>query len=105
MADAHLAPHLFKRARGVPLKDHEHAWSVAIFESERPHLTTFVREKLLPLLDDAECRRVLIRAPVKSGKREFAEYLAQRDYSTHPGRIHAFISAAMNMCARIVAGA
>jgi len=93
MADAHLAPHLFKRARVVPLKDHEHAWSVANFESERPHLTNFVREKLLPLLDDAECRRVLIRAPVKSGKREFAEYLAQRDYSTHLGRVHAFLSA------------
>lgn len=74
-------------------KDHEHAWSVAVFESERVHLTTFVRENLLPLLEREECRRVLIRAPVKSGKREFAEYLAQRDHSIHSGRVHAFLSA------------
>ena len=93
MADEHLAPHPLKRARGVPLKNDEHVWSVADFEFERPHLTSFVREKLLPLLDDAECRRVLIRAPVKSGKREFAEYLAQRDYPGHAGRVHAFLSA------------
>ena len=88
------APRILRRPRIVPQKkDHEHAWSVAVFESERPHLTTFVRENLLPLLEDEECRRVLIRAPVKSGKREFAEYLAQRDHSIHSGRVHAFLSA------------
>jgi len=88
------APRILRRPRIVPQKkDHQHAWSVAVFESERPHLTTFVRENLLPLLDDEECSRVLIRAPVKSGKREFAEYLAQRDHSIHSGRVHAFLSA------------
>ena len=88
------APRILRRPRIVPQKkDHQHAWSVAVFESERPHLTTFVRENLLSLLDDEECSRVLIRAPVKSGKREFAEYLAQRDHSIHSGRVHAFLSA------------
>jgi len=74
-------------------KDAEHAWSVADFEIERPHLTNFVRERLLNLLDDEVCRRVLIRAPVKSGKREIVEYIAQRDHSYAPRRVHAFLSA------------
>ena len=58
----------------VKKKDAEHAWSVADFEMERPHLTMFVREKLLVLLDNDVCRRVFIRAPVKSGKREIVEW-------------------------------
>ena len=88
------AHQLIRRPRRIVVKkDHEHAWSVADFEMLRPHLTTFVREKLLRLLDDEECRRVLIRAPVKSGKREFVEYLAQRDHSVHSRRVHAFLSA------------
>ena len=74
-------------------KDSEHAWSVAEFEAERPHLTSFVRERLLEFLDEELCRRVLIRAPVKSGKREIVEYIAQRDYSHAPRRVHAFLSA------------
>jgi hypothetical protein len=74
-------------------KDHRSAWSVADFEKERPHLTEFVRNNLLPLLNNDECLRVLIRAPVKSGKREMVEYLAVRDYAVHPHRVHAFISA------------
>jgi hypothetical protein len=74
-------------------KDSEHAWSVAEFEAERQHLTSFVRENLLQWLDDEFCRRVLIRAPVKSGKREIVEYIAQRDHSHMPRRVHAFLSA------------
>ena len=74
-------------------KDGQHAWSVADFELARPHLTTFVRDELLHLLNDEMCRRVLIRAPVKSGKREIVEYIAQRDYCFHPHRVHAFLSA------------
>jgi hypothetical protein len=74
-------------------KDSEHTWSVADFEMQRPHLTMFVREKLLVLLDNDICRRVLIRAPVKSGKREIVEYIAQRDHSHAPCRVHAFLSA------------
>jgi len=74
-------------------KSAENAWSVDDFELARPHLATFIREKILPLLNDEICRRILIRAPVKSGKREMVEYIAQRDYSVHPLRVHAFISA------------
>jgi len=74
-------------------KDGQHAWSVADFELARPHLAAFIREKILPLLNDEMCLRILIRAPVKSGKREMVEYIAQRDYSVHSLRVHAFISA------------
>lgn len=74
-------------------KDSTNAWSVATFESERTHLTNFVRENVLVWQDDPECRRMLIRAPVKSGKREIVEYIAVRDISPHPQRMHVFISA------------
>lgn len=74
-------------------KDSLNAWSVAIFESERAHLINFVREKVLVWQDDPECRRMLIRAPVKSGKREIVEYIAVRDISHPPRRMHVFISA------------
>lgn len=77
----------------LPRKDSSHAWSVADFEAQRPELTVFVREELIPLLDHPECLRILVRAPVKSGKREIAEYVAMRDHSHHPHRVHVFISA------------
>lgn len=77
----------------IPRKDSRHAWSVADFESQRPNLTLFVRNSMLPLLDDPDCHRILIRAPVKSGKREIVEYVAVRDHSHNPHRIHVFISA------------
>ena len=69
-------------------------WSVAVFEEQRVHLTHFVRNKILPLLEDhEECRRIVIRAPVKSGKREICEYIAMRDECARPTRLHAFLSA------------
>ncbi len=77
----------------VPPKNAHNAWSVADFESHRAHLTLFVREKVVKWQDDPECRRMLIHAPVKSGKREMVEYIAVRDISPHPRRIHVLISA------------
>lgn len=77
----------------APLKDGTHSWSVADFEMWRSLLTTFLQTRILPLLDADECRRILIRAPVKSGKREMVEYLAVRDHAQSPHRVHAFISA------------
>ncbi len=74
-----------------PKKDHENAWSVANFESERPHMVTFIRENLIPYLDDEECRRIGVRAPVKSGKREIVEYLAQRDKTNNPIHLLPFL--------------
>lgn len=68
-------------------------WTVAQFENYRPHMVKFVIEKLVPLLDDPLCRRVVIRAPVKSGKREIVEYMAKRDESHTSPRVHAFLSA------------
>jgi hypothetical protein len=66
-------------------------WSVAVFEREREHLTRFVRENICPLIEN-DVKRVLVRAPVKSGKREMVEYLAMRDKNTTKRRVHAFIS-------------
>ena len=66
-------------------------WSVAVFEREREHLTRFVRENISPLIEN-DVKRVLVRAPVKSGKREMDEYLAMRDKNTTKKRSHAFIS-------------
>lgn len=68
-------------------------WSVATFEEQRPHLTRFIRDKVIPLLEDDECRRIVIRAPVKSGKREMVEYVAMRDLVHGSKRVHAFLSA------------
>ena len=77
----------------IPKKDSNVQWSVSNFETERPHLTSFVREKILSPLDNDDCSRILIRAPVKSGKREIVEYISMRDQSRKPHRIHVFISA------------
>lgn len=68
-------------------------WSVAVFESLRPHMTNFVRQAILPHLEDFEVRRIVVRAPVKSGKREMVEYIAMRDSVGVTTRSHAFISA------------
>jgi len=67
-------------------------WSIAQFEQNRPHMTDFVRNKMVPIIEDGECRPLVIRAPVKSGKREIAEYTAMRDESVSPLRRHALIT-------------
>ena len=67
-------------------------WSVSEFESNRKHLTDFVRDTICPLIEK-KVMRILIRAPVKSGKREIVEYIAMRDLNTREKRVHAFISA------------
>ena len=71
----------------------ERGWSISRFERERVDLTNFLKREICPLLDSDECRRVLIEAPVKSGKRQMCEYLAMRDMAHSSGREHAFISA------------
>jgi hypothetical protein len=74
-------------------KDSKHGYSVSDFERERRSLTDFLKTRILPLLDADECHRILICAPVKSGKREMIEYLAVRDQASSPRRVHAFVSA------------
>ena len=76
-----------------PKKDGKNGWGVAQFEEHRIHLTNFVKEQIQPAIDDDMCRRILIRAPVKSGKREQVEYIAIRDSAKNPRRVHAFVSA------------
>jgi len=68
-------------------------WSVADFERIRLHLTLFVRSEVIPLIEDAVCRRILIDAPVKCGKKDMVEYIAMRDFVHNPKRVHAFVSA------------
>jgi len=77
----------------VPRKDSKNGWSVSQFETYRPRLTEFLNTKVRKFIDSSECRRILIEAPVKSGKREMVEYLAMRDEAHNPTRVHAFISA------------
>jgi hypothetical protein len=69
-------------------------WSVDQFEEFRPHMTSFVRSKIVPLLnqhDSSSVSRVLIHGQVKVGKREIVEYIAVRD-SINQFRTHVFIS-------------
>jgi hypothetical protein len=76
-----------------PLTEPKKPWSVADFEKHRAHSVQFVKREILPLLE-RRCRRIIIRAPVKSGKRELAEYIAMRDKQDEPTRrVHIFASA------------
>jgi hypothetical protein len=67
-------------------------WSVDQFETFRDHLTKFCRDKIKQYVASTHVRRILIHAPVKSGKREIVEYLSMRDASDKPKRKHVFIS-------------
>jgi hypothetical protein len=68
-------------------------WSIAQFEKSRSHMAEWVVNTLCPRMDYGEWRRVVIRAPVKSGKREIVEYMAKRDDSATSTRVHCFLSA------------
>ena len=71
----------------------EKPWSISDFRAQRPHLVNFCDTQIVPHTRRTMCSRILIRAPVKSGKREIAEYLALLD-QTSPNRIvHVFLSA------------
>ena len=75
-----------------PKKDDKHPWTREQFEEQRPELTAFLRSEVLVHLD-AGIRKLLIFAPVKSGKREMVEYAAKRDQQEYPNRVHIFITA------------
>jgi len=68
-------------------------WSVADFERFRIHLTLFVKSEVIPLIEDDLCRRILLDAPVKCGKKDIVEYIAMRDSVHSPTREHVFVSA------------
>lgn len=73
--------------------EYKKPWPIHAFETFRDHLVNFLKTYLLVLLDSAVCRRIVIRAPVKSGKRDMVEYIALRDRTTNPRRVHAFVTA------------
>jgi len=68
-------------------------WSVNYFEEKRPHMTSFVRNEISPLINMSpfQIRRLLVHGQVKVGKREIVEYIAMRDHN-NPTRLHIFIS-------------
>jgi hypothetical protein len=70
-------------------------WSVDQFEQHRPHLTQFAKDHLVHHINNELCKRILLHAPVKSGKREMMEYTAVRDHPSTgtPIRVHTMISA------------
>ena len=65
-------------------------WSVADFERDRVHLCDFLKGPARAI--EQGKRRILIRAPVKSGKRQMVEYLAMRDNASHQTRKHVFLT-------------
>jgi hypothetical protein len=78
----------------MSLNETDKPWSVDQFQQFRQHLCNFVDRRIVPLIRHNRCRRILIRAPVKSGKREIAEYTAMRDkVDGEPTRVHCFVSA------------
>lgn len=77
-----------------PVKEPPKPWSVSMFETLRPHMTNFVRTNILTAMDegsDEPVNKIVIHAPVKCGKREMVEYIAQRDLGCN--RKNAFLSA------------
>lgn len=64
-------------------------WNVETFRAQRPSLTRFVDRKIIRAVVECHVRRVVIHAPVKSGKREMVEYISQK----LPEYEHVFLSA------------
>ena len=75
----------------IPKKDSKTPWTIAQFELYRPHMTDWVKSKITHLLENNECSRIVVRAPVKSGKREIVEYISMRDEGIASPRCHAFL--------------
>ena len=65
-------------------------WSVDDFERDRSHLCNFLKGPTRAI--EQGKRRILIRAPVKSGKRQMVEYLAMRDKVRPQTRKHVFLT-------------
>lgn len=75
------------------MSEQQKPWSVDYFERARPHMTSWVKAYLLHHINSPMHSKLCIKAPVKSGKREIVEYIAQRDsVSGNEERAHAFIS-------------
>lgn len=72
-------------------------WSVNHFETYRPGICKFVNEEIIPRIifenDNGKCNKIIVKAPVKSGKREIVEYISMKDSAIIKRRVHAFVSA------------
>lgn len=70
------------------------SWPLRRFLNERPEMVSFLENTVCVRLDRGEKRLVII-APVKSGKRQMAEYITTRDLqaSGEPMVVHIFASA------------
>jgi hypothetical protein len=71
-------------------------WSVNQFELHRPEICSFVNKELIYRIeneDHSQINKIIVKAPVKSGKREIVEYTSMKDSVTPQTRVHAFISA------------
>jgi hypothetical protein len=65
--------------------------TVAEFERDRPHMCGWARDTVIPLIEET-IQVIIVHAPVKSGKREIAEYIAVRDNGVDSKVVHLFIS-------------
>lgn len=71
-------------------------WSVNQFELHRPEICSFVNRELIYRIeneDNSQINKIIVKAPVKSGKREIVEYTSMKDSKKEQTRFHAFISA------------
>lgn len=71
-------------------------WSVNQFEKHRPEICSFVNKELIYRIeneDHSQINKIIVKAPVKSGKREIVEYTSMKDSKKEQTRFHAFISA------------
>jgi hypothetical protein len=71
-------------------------WCVNNFEKYRPEICSFVNRELIYRIendDHSQINKIIVKAPVKSGKREIVEYTSMKDSKQEQTRFHAFISA------------
>ncbi len=67
----------------------ENPWQAIHFREHRKHLSDFVEKKILPCLEELPSNHVVVRAPVKSGKRQMVEFISVILSDYH----HCFVSA------------
>ena len=83
-----MPPRIQKNAKTIE------SWTMSRFFNERPELVAFLEDTVCVRLDRGD-KRIVVDAPVKSGKRQMAEYIATRDLqkSGTSSVVHIFASA------------
>lgn len=67
-------------------------WDIARLEREREHLCNWIRSNVIKEGIEKGKRRIVIYAPVKSGKRQMVEFIALRN-KMNPKHVHIFLTA------------